>query len=396
MVRFSCKRLGAGGRKKIMKALSLYIHIPFCTSKCLYCDFTSRPIGGHLELVEKYIDALVLEIDLYKEVLSAHVIKSIFFGGGTPSCIEGHFIASLLKHISKWTSFDEEIEITIECNPETLTADKLITYKNAGVNRLSIGLQSTHNNLLVQIGRQHNYETFVQAFKLAKKIGFDNINVDLMFGLPGQNLEQFKESIKEVLGLKPQHIASYSLKIEEGTPFFVLEKKGHIQLVDENEERNMYHVLIDLLEKEGYFQYELSNFSLENHESKHNLVYWENKPYIGFGLSAHSKVDAIRCHNVSELDTYIDLLNDHQKPIESSVDISVEDDLFETIMLGLRLNKGISPEAIGKQYGIDFKTKYENELKDLLSKGLIVYTGNRLKLTPLGRDLSNQVFVSFL
>lgn len=379
-----------------MKPISIYVHVPFCASKCVYCDFNSFSPTTVKVSIETYFEALIKEINLYREVLSGATIETLFFGGGTPSLVEPRHIESVLTALKAYSTFSETAEITIECNPESLTQEKLTAYKAMGINRLSIGLQTTHNHLLKEIGRVHSYERFLEAYHAAREVGFDNINIDLMFGLPKQSKEDFLKSIHDVLALKPQHIASYSLKVEEGTPLYVLQGEGVFETMDEALERELYHLLIDTLAQNGIDQYELSNFAIKGKESKHNCVYWKNKPYLGFGASAHSKYDDYRFSNFSDLELYCDYVAAGDKPIAENQFIDTEEDLFESIMLGLRLNEGLDTKAIEAHYHIDFKTRYHEAIETCLKHELVIFEADQLLLTLKGRDLSNQVFVAFL
>ncbi len=373
--------------------VGIYIHIPYCTSKCVYCDFVSCAVSQAVIEPKVYIETLIKEIKHQKQDI---LIESIFFGGGTPSAISETLIVEVLKTLSKGFEWSKAIEITIECNPETLDESKLKAYREAGVNRLSIGLQTTDDGLLKVIGRQHTFERFLEAFALAKLVGFHNINVDLMFGLPGQRLEDLIETIKKVVALKPTHIASYGLKMEENTPLFERYEKGTFVPMDEDKEREMYHELVARLKAFGYNQYELSNFAIKGFESRHNLIYWENKPYIGLGAAAHSKFNGLRYSNTEDLVQYVSLVGATGSAVCGSEVIDAEEDLFETIILGLRLNKGIDTDAINAKYGIDFFKKYDAIIASQVEKGLILVHEKTIILTDLGRDLSNVVFVDFL
>lgn len=379
-----------------MNPISIYIHIPYCASKCVYCDFNSSSIASSKLEVSAYIKTLMEEMNLYKGELKNSLLQSIYIGGGTPSLVDSLYMEQILDGLRKNSRFSESIEITIEGNPESLTYEKLCHYKKMGVNRMSIGLQSTEDAMLKTLGRVHTYEVFLKAYENARKAGFDNINVDLMFGLPNQTKAGFEASIDKVLALNPEHISSYSLKVEEGTPLYVLEGQGLFKVMEEELERDLYHTLIQRLEKAGLHQYELSNFSRKGCESKHNLTYWKNRPYIGFGAAAHSKFNDFRFANFSDLDIYKEYIDNQEKPICENQLIDGEEDLFETIMLGLRLNEGISIIEIEKSYGIDFRVKYRDAINEGINKGLLEFQGDKLKLTLLGMDLSNQVFVAFL
>lgn len=379
-----------------MNPISIYIHIPYCASKCVYCDFNSSSMASSKLEVPIYIKTLMKEIGLYESELKNSQIETLYFGGGTPSLIDSIYIEEILQILRNKSRFSETIEITIEGNPESLTYEKLCHYKKIGINRLSIGLQSTDDGMLKTLGRVHTYDVFLKAYENARNAGFDNINVDLMFGLPNQTQRAFEDTIDKVVALKPEHISSYSLKVEEGTPLYVLEGQGLFKAMDEDLERDLYRLLIQRLEGHGIYQYELSNFSKKGFESRHNLTYWKNRPYIGFGASAHSKYKDFRFANFSDLDIYKEYIENHDKPICENHLIDEEEDLFESIMLGLRLNEGLSISDLEKKYKINFRDKYHKAISEVVKKGLLDLNGDCLKLTYLGMDLSNQVFVAFL
>ena len=380
--------------------ISLYIHIPFCIEKCLYCDFVSYKISDTEKhnSVEIYIQALKHEITLYEALLKNAEIKTIFIGGGTPSSIEGRYILEIVNHIKLYNTLEDLTEFTIEVNPGTLTDEKINAYLSAGVNRISMGVQSAQDTLLKSIGRIHTFNEFLTTYKGLRERGFDNINLDLMFGLPNQSLEDVAYTLKIITELSPDHISAYALKLEEGTPMYRAHERGEISLPDEETEREMYHLIENVLKEHGYIQYEISNFAKPNKSSKHNLVYWENKAYLGLGIASHSKVGLIRFNNYSNFPNYLEALNQNIKPVEAEMPIEQDEDLFETIMLGLRLNKGISIEAINAKYAIDFLEKYKKEIKKLKSQSLILHDTKSkiIRLTARGRDLSNQAFLEFM
>lgn len=381
-----------------MNHIGLYIHIPFCDSKCAYCDFKSYAFkeGEKESKVEQYMAALYKEIELYRQELQPYQASSIYFGGGTPSSIEAERIAAIIDHLRSILDFDPMCEITLEVNPGTIDIQKIETYKKAGINRISLGLQSTNDTLLASIGRTHDFHAFKETYKAFMEAGITNISADLMFGLPGQTREHLMDSIGELIKINPKHISVYALKLEEGTPMYQAHERGLIHLPDEESERKMYHMLINRFEQAGYSQYEISNFSKPGYESKHNLIYWENAPYLGLGLSAHSKMNHVRFANTSSLTHYIKSLSENQKAIIDREEIGPDEDLFETIMLGLRLNKGISKAEISSKYRIDFNNKYGPVLDKLVKLNLIENTEDHLRLTLKGIDLSNRVFVEIM
>lgn len=381
-----------------MKSISIYLHIPFCVRKCSYCDFVSYSAKPFEENhgINRYFDAIKQEMIRYKEKLSTYEVATIYLGGGTPSAVDGRLIHDLLIMIRASLNVTNDAEITIEVNPGTLTHDKLNHYKAAGINRVSMGLQTTNDQLLETIGRIHSTNDFITSYHALRDAGFNNISLDLMFGLPGQTLSDIDRAIKLIDQLKPQHVSAYSLKIEEGTPLFDAYEKGSVQLPSEELEREMYHRINSKLRELGIYQYELSNYALPGWESKHNTVYWENKPYLGIGVSSHSKLDDVRFSNTSNIHEYMDSIQKGESVIIDSEPIDAEEDLFESIILGLRLNKGIQIDLLNERYAIDFEARYEKVLSSLIQDHLIIREGNTIKLTELGRDLANQVFLRFM
>lgn len=381
-----------------MEKIGLYIHIPFCHSKCAYCDFSSYAIGKtqNENAIAGYIKALLKEMDLYEQTLRKIEVETLFIGGGTPTCIDGKYIHEIINHLRKITKFSEKAEMTIESNPGTITTEKLDHYLAAGINRFSVGLQTTDNNLLSSIGRIHDFNTFVTSFGAIREAGIKNINVDIMFGLPGQTMDNLHHTLNTLIELSPEHISAYALKLEEGTPMYEAEKKGLIRMPDEELERTMYHEIIKVLKNSGYNQYEISNFSKKGFESRHNLIYWKNKPYLGLGLAAHSKLKQIRFSNETVMSKYLDQIGNGVKPTVDQVEISEREDLFETIILGLRLNEGLNIHQLNARYDMDFLSENEAILSKLKTQGLVLITDDKLKLTLKGIDLSNQVFLAFM
>lgn len=381
-----------------MNPLSLYIHIPFCVKKCAYCDFISHRVGDFEanKGVERYMEALKKELGHYEAVLSQSTIKTIYIGGGTPSAIEGALIHELIDYIRKIADVDKKAEITIEINPGTLTPEKLNHYLSAGINRVSMGLQTTNDSLLTSLGRIHSTNDFITTFNAIKAAGIDNVSLDLMFGLPNQTLQDIENALSLIRTLKPTHVSAYSLKIEEGTPLYESYEAGKVTLPDEDLERDMYHAIEKGLQTLGIDEYELSNFSLPGYESKHNLVYWKNEPYLGIGVSSHSKLSNTRFSNTSLIYQYIDALEAGNLPIDETDPIDKNEDLFESIILGLRLNRGINMSEFSDKYEINFISKYKEVLENLLDQNLILIKEDMVILTEKGRDLANQVFLQFM
>lgn len=367
---------------------SIYIHIPFCQKKCIYCNFRSTI---DTSLIEKYIQGLIEEIVLYKDLLKTSIIETIYIGGGTPSFISEKYIAEIVQKIKSYNGLSQLKEFTIEVNPGTVTEDKLNTYKDLGINRLSMGLQSSNNQMLKTIGRIHTIEEAKSAYDLARSIGFNNISLDLIFGLPGQSLKTFEHSINEVIRLKPEHISAYSLKVEEETPLYALIKEKTLILPKEETDRKMYELLIRTLEQSQYHLYEISNFSKKGYESKHNMAYWKRQEYFGFGLAAHGYLDNKRYGNTESFDEYFQMLSNNCPPIINKVSLTEADALFEEIMLGLRLKKGIDFKKLNKTYDLDFLKDKKEAITFLLAEELIEINEERLSLTVKGMDLSNSV-----
>ncbi|MCX7694565.1 MAG: radical SAM family heme chaperone HemW [Caloramator sp.] len=363
----------------------LYVHIPFCKSKCFYCDFNSIV---NIEYQDEYIEALIKEIDSLKE----KNFDTIFIGGGTPTILSINNLEKLLYRISKFIPS----EFTIEANPGTLNREKLKILKKYGINRLSIGLQSTDNSILKRLGRIHTYEEFLANYYDAKSLGFNNINVDLMFNLPNQKGEEFLKTILNVTKLNPQHISCYSLIIEEGTKFYDLYQRDELKLLDEDEERVLYHTMISILIDNGYRQYEISNFAKLGYECKHNIIYWSDEEYIGVGAGAHSYIKGIRYSNVKDIKQYIYDINNDGNAIDEKNVLTKEEHMSEFMFLGLRMNCGININKFKNKFSQDIMEVYGDEIIDLKDKGLIEKCGENIRLTEKGRDLSNLVFVSFL
>ncbi len=377
-----------------MKEIGLYVHIPFCLKKCNYCDFTS--IKYNEEIVKSYIQGLLKEIEMYRDKLSEYRIKTIFLGGGTPSILKEKYFEKITKSIYENFNTNNVIEFTIESNPGTLSKDKLNTYLELGVNRLSIGLQSFDNNLLQYIGRAHNKEDFIENYYKARECGFNNINVDLMYGLPGQSIEDWKNTLIKIAELYPEHISAYSLKIEEGTKFYELNLQNKLKTMEDDSDRVMHHYCIDFLKKHNIFQYEISNFSKKDFQCKHNMIYWNNNEYIGLGVAAHSYIDGRRFSNTKSIKKYYNKLNNNIFPISDEENLSTQDEIFETIFLGLRMTKGLDIERFKKRFGISIFSIYEREINKLIKLELIKIEDERLMLTRYGMDVSNQVFSEFV
>lgn len=373
-----------------MKEMSLYIHIPFCKQKCLYCDFPSY--AGKESLINEYIRALNEEI-LRK--CSKYKIASIFVGGGTPSYLNEINLESLLNTINL-LDFKDEFEFTIECNPGTLNEEKLALMKNYNVNRISMGLQTTNDNILKEIGRIHSFEEFKKNYNQARKAGFENINVDLMFGLPNQSMKDWKVSLEDVMSLEPDHISAYSLIIEEGTCFYNLYNNDKLNIPNEEEERSMYLFTKGFLKDYGYNQYEISNYAKVNKECFHNKVYWKCNEYLGLGVSASSFVDEKRFKNIDDIKIYIEKINNNEDVTEEIHVNNINDDMEEFMFMGLRMIEGINLKIFKKRFGKDVFDIYDEVIKNNIKKGLLVVDSEKLYLSEKGIELSNYVMSDFI
>ena len=403
-----------------MNGLEIYIHIPFCVKKCDYCDFLSAP--ADLETKEKYVEALINEIKLNKNKMSEYVVDTVFIGGGTPSLLEENQISKIMSVLRDNCNMSENPEITIECNPGTITESKLLEYKKSGINRISFGLQSANDEELKSIGRIHNYAGFLESYNLARKCGFDNINVDLMSALPGQTLKSYEETLNKVVRLEPEHISGYSLIVEENTLMYDRVKKAQIKginiLPDEESERKMYYLTNNILRSNGYRKYEISNYSKPGKECKHNIGYWQRKEYLGFGIGAASLYKENRYNNISDINKYIEVLTNNIKEnsinnvgnsseVENQVNIlnsivknlqqlTERDRMEEFMFLGLRMMEGVSMEKFEQYFGKTYMEVYGKVQKRMEDKRFLINDNGYVKLTEFGIDLSNYVMSEFL
>lgn len=371
------------------KGIALYIHIPFCKQKCLYCDFPSFP--GKENKMLCYAKALSKEINKLKD----KKINTIFIGGGTPTYLSLEGWKILKKSIEK-LNVDKNLEFTVECNPGTFDKEKLKLLKFMGVNRLSIGLQAWQNKHLKALGRIHEVQDFIESFNLARKIGFNNINVDLMFGIPNQTLDEWKETLQNVVNMSPDHISCYSLIVEKGTKFYSLYEKDELDLPKEDIERSMYNYALKFLDSKQYHQYEISNFSKENKECRHNLVYWDVEEYIGCGAFAHSYENSFRYNNVQDIDEYIFKMDNNISPVENKNKNSEKNDMEEFMFMGLRKIKGISIEKFNKKFKISIYKVYGEVIDKYKRQNLLIEKAGNLFLSPKGIELSNMIMSDFL
>lgn len=369
-------------------SFELYIHIPFCVRKCAYCDFLSA--SGSEEAKASYTEALLREIEAVKT--EKREVSSIFVGGGTPSALSPSLMGDIFEKIHKSFSVAPDAEITIEANPGTLSKEKLFLYRNVGINRLSLGLQSPEAAELKSLGRIHTYEEFLESFSLAREAGFQNINVDLMCALPDQTYEGWIRNLRKVAALHPEHISAYSLIIEEGTPF----AKRKLNLPDEDTEYRMYEDTAGILAEYGYEQYEISNYAKKDRACQHNVGYWTRKEYLGLGLGAASLWGNQRFSNTSDFSAYLKDSGSPEKIRENRETLSLEDEMSEFMFLGLRMTKGVSKAEFLESFGTPIESVYGNVLDKYKSVGLLEEKEGRIFLTRAGIHVSNGVMAEFL
>lgn len=376
--------------------ISLYLHIPFCVKKCHYCDFLSFP-GCSLSRQAEYVDAMIQEIHAYREAAEDYEVKTIFLGGGTPSLLEKELVERLFHELYSVWRAAPETEITIEANPGTLSREKLIGYHMIGINRLSLGLQSTIAQELATIGRIHNYEQFLANYYLAREAGFDNINIDIMSALPGQTLISYGKTLERILKLQPEHISSYSLILEEGTDFW---ENAEIERVlpSEQTERIMYHYTKKCLQNAGYERYEISNYAKPGYACLHNQVYWTGGEYLGLGLGAASYWKGARFSNTPDMEEYMEncsraRITENRKEIVTATQKSR---MEEYMFLGLRMIRGVSIREFERRFGIPMNRIYGTVIRSYIGQGLLKIEQDRLMLTERGIDVSNSVMADFL
>lgn len=378
-----------------MKELELYVHIPFCVKKCNYCDFLSAPASERT--YDAYVSRLLAEIGAAGLAYKADGVTSVFIGGGTPSVLSAAQMRQLLRLLKDSFPVLPYAEITVECNPGTLDAEKLQAYYEAGVNRLSIGLQSADEKELRMLGRIHTFEQFVQNYELARKTGFKNINVDIISAIPGQKINDYRQTLLKVTALKPEHISAYALIIEEGTPFYEQMRRNLLQLPSEEVDRQMYQMTKDLLRQSGYERYEISNYARPGFECRHNTGYWLRKNYLGIGLGAASCIENVRFANIADLSGYLktdaaDLPHVYAQREELSECAQMEEFMF----LGLRLMRGVSAEDFQKQFSLTMESVYGEVIQKQLNQKLIKQTKTGYCLTDYGIDISNYVMAEYL
>ncbi|EOS44751.1 hypothetical protein C810_02995 [Lachnospiraceae bacterium A2] len=410
------------------KELELYLHIPFCIRKCNYCDFLSMPADEGVYI--QYADMLLEELKEKASVCREYQAITVFLGGGTPSLLPEGQISRILGGVQEYFSLSPNAEVTIECNPGTLDRQKLSAYQKSGVNRLSIGLQSAINQELGLLGRIHTFQQFEENFALARDIGFQNINIDLISGLPRQTLRDWEYTLEKVMDLEPEHISAYSLIVEPGTPFYETygedeqrrEQGGHPQYLPEEEtERDMYQRTKALLEEKGYRRYEISNYARQGRECRHNIGYWRRTPYLGFGLGSASLLEETRFSNPSSLKEYLEGNYTRLGPVlhkgpsakgtgaaserewqerqtegEGYWKLSREQQMEEFMFLGLRMAEGVSKVGFQAAFGINMEGAYGKPLQEFQKQGLLAQQGDAVFLTEEGIAVSNYVLGGFL
>lgn len=371
-----------------------YIHIPFCEHICNYCDFNKVFLKG--QPVEEYLDSLAKEMKLTFERYPVKHLDSIFVGGGTPTSLNEEQLYTLCEIIKEHLPYNKETEFTFEANPGDLSPNKLQILFEAGVNRISYGVQSFNDELLARMGRVHRAADVFKSVTLAKETGFENISIDLIYSLPGQDRADFKKTLNNAFSLEIVHFSGYSLIIEPKTVFYNLMEKGKLPLPSEDEEAGMYEILIDEMSKHGYRQYEISNFSLPGYESRHNLTYWNNEQYYGFGAGAHSYIEGVRRSNYGPLKKYMDPLKENRFPLMSEISLSKGEMMEEEMFLGLRKASGVDISNFVKKFAENPLDLYKDEIENLQKKDLLIISNGRISLTKKGLFLGNEVFQSFL
>lgn len=381
--------------------MELYIHIPFCVKKCDYCDFLS--FSADEQTQRSYVAALQKELVFYGAKYKGRRITTIFIGGGTPSWLKEDYMQAIMETVYHYFSVEQDAEITIECNPGTVTEHKFEVYRRIGINRLSIGLQSVHNEELKILGRIHTFEQFLKTYDMARKHGFSNINIDLMSSLPGQTPEIFCDSLYQVLKLKPEHISAYSLIIEKGTPFYELYRFDAVRqeagmqtesLPTEEEEYQTTKMTQHILKEAGYHWYEVSNFAKPGYECRHNIGYWKRVDYLGVGLGASSLIDNVRYSNTRDLYTYLSVPADSLH--ETAEQITRNGQMEEFMFLGLRMRDGFYRDEFTQAFGIPIEAVYGDALNHLQQEELLLKREGRIYLTDKGMDLNNYVVAQFM
>lgn len=375
----------------------IYVHIPFCVRKCDYCDFVSFTCREHME---RYVELLLREIELTAKTVAGELhFETVFFGGGTPSLLSGDQMARILGALEERFEISPEAERSMECNPGTATGDHLRAYREAGINRLSIGLQAAQDRLLAAVGRIHTYAQFTHTLALARDAGFTNIGVDVMHGLPGQTQADYLETLRLVCDAGVQHISAYALTLMEDTPLYARVQSGETILPDEDDVADMQDAGILCLEQRGYARYEISNFAQPGYECRHNVNYWLNGEYAGLGVAAHSAVrmkEWTRYANVEKLEEYERLLMRGKRPVAETIRLYPADEMFECVMLGLRMVEGVDRAAFIRRFGVDMASAYASAMERLRARGWVIETPERIALNKAGLDLQNEALQYFM
>lgn len=377
-----------------MRPSSLYVHIPFCASKCYYCDFNSYVSTG--DVIDRYLDGLEKEMELLAAELPRQPLKTVFFGGGTPSLLDARQLARMTAILHDHFTVEKDAEITVEANPGTVNLDKLRVLKGGGVNRLSFGVQSFHDPILKKLGRLHDSLTVYHSFDKARQAGFESINLDLMFGLPEQSMEIFRDSLQKIVELAPEHISAYSLKVEEGTPFAVWQDRGKLELPPEETDLEMYLLLMETMEAKGYGMYEISNFAKKGHDSRHNQVYWRNEPYLAAGAGAHGYVNHERYVIQQAVPDYIETALSGRRPVAEQNWIPEEIRREDTMILGLRMRNGVEFQRFRERHGVDMHEVFGEVIERNIQKGLLAADETVIRLTKQALPIANEVFSDFL
>ncbi len=380
--------------------LAIYLHFPFCLSKCAYCDFASRPLAstGGLPFARRYLDAMKIELDLRAASTEFHgaEVETIYLGGGTPTILPAEWIAEILHQIKQRFALAPEAEVTIEANPGTLDEIKLQGLLQAGVNRISLGVQSFSDKMLKLLGRIHTAAEAKKAISLIRSSGCHNLNLDLMYGLPGQSLEDWRETLLETVAARPEHISTYALSLEPGTPLAQQVVGGSLPSPDDDIAADMYLLAMDMLDKAGYYHYEISNFAQPGWECRHNRKYWANDEYLGLGASSHSFRGGIRWNNTPDAVVYTEWIARGRRPVGRAETLSLKARVGEALLLGLRCVEGVSEAEIGARYGLAPREVFATEIDRLCEEGLLVAEVGRLKIPREKWLLSNEVLAHFV
>lgn len=376
-----------------MPVTSLYVHIPFCKSRCFYCDFNTYVAPE--KTMDQYVRALDNEYEMISDMVTAP-LKTVFFGGGTPTLPPRSVIEAMLKSVHRHFRIAPDAEWTMESNPDSIDEDKLRLLKANGVNRISFGAQSFREHLLMSIGRAHDVEAIYSSIEMAHRVGFQHINIDLMFGLPDQTIADVEHALTEVQSLPVDHVSAYWLKVEEGTPFAKWKEKGALPLPGEDAEADMYEMVRETLLRHGFHHYEISNFARDNGEAKHNLVYWRNEPYLAAGAGAHGYVHGERFENVRRIPTYLARLAEGNRPVEEAFSVSVEERAEDQMMVGLRLAEGVSSRRFEDRFGVSIERAFHRVLPSLLEQGLLERCGDIYRIPAVFWPVANAIFEKFV